>query len=251
MLARRVEAVVLPEAAGLGFTAPERRILAVLLELDPATGNPRCLCRTHHRLGTLFDGWAFVKEPDGTLHVTTPSGDHPHHPTTRPPPTTTARPRRPASVLIDEGTCRPAEKSTNRHVPSATVRAVIVIAAVVAHVLLAGLTVLQVALAAGAPLGHLAWGGRHRVLPRGLRIASAVSVLLYAAFAWIIATAADRAEEVGDHRPGYPLVWVLTAYFAVGVLANAASRSRRERFVMTPVALVLALCCLTISLALP
>ncbi|MGY1807830.1 hypothetical protein ACI8AF_10705 [Blastococcus sp. SYSU D00669] len=125
------------------------------------------------------------------------------------------------------------------------------IAAVVASVLLAALAVLQVALAAGAPLGRLAWGGRHRVLPRGLRIASAVSVLLYGLFAWAVWAAADRASEVGDHRPDHPLIWVLTAYFAVGVLANAISRSRPERFVMTPVALVLALCCLTIARALP
>ncbi|WP_448627515.1 DUF222 domain-containing protein [Geodermatophilus sp. URMC 64] len=33
-----------------------------------------CLCRTHHRLKTLFRGWRFAMEPDGTLHVTTPSG---------------------------------------------------------------------------------------------------------------------------------------------------------------------------------
>ena len=32
-----------------------------------------CLCRTHHRLKTLFRGWSFRMEPDGTLHVTTPS----------------------------------------------------------------------------------------------------------------------------------------------------------------------------------
>src|SRR4051812_26348513 len=33
-----------------------------------------CLCRTHHRLKTLFKGWLFVMKDDGTLHVTTPSG---------------------------------------------------------------------------------------------------------------------------------------------------------------------------------
>jgi hypothetical protein len=113
-------------------------------------------------------------------------------------------------------------------------------AAGVAYVLLAGLAVFQIALAAGAPLGHLAWGGKHRVLPKGLRIASAVSVLLYALFAWIIWRAASGSDS------GWA-IWVLTAYFGVGVLANAASRSRPERFVMTPVALVLALCCLVIA----
>jgi hypothetical protein len=33
-----------------------------------------CLCRYHHRLKTHAPGWRFVMDPDGTLHVTTPSG---------------------------------------------------------------------------------------------------------------------------------------------------------------------------------
>jgi hypothetical protein len=41
-----------------------------------------CLCRSHHRLKTLARGWRFVMDPDGTLHVTTPSGVTR---TTRPP----------------------------------------------------------------------------------------------------------------------------------------------------------------------
>jgi hypothetical protein len=35
-------------------------------------------------------------------------------------------------------------------------------------------------------------------------------------------------------------MWVLTAYFALGVLMNGISRSRPERLIMTPTALVLA-----------
>ncbi len=41
-----------------------------------------CLCRRHHRLKTHARGWRFVMDPDGTLHVTTPSGVTR---TTRPP----------------------------------------------------------------------------------------------------------------------------------------------------------------------
>ena len=33
-----------------------------------------CLCRSHHRLKTHAKGWSFVMDPDGVLHVTTPSG---------------------------------------------------------------------------------------------------------------------------------------------------------------------------------
>ena len=121
-------------------------------------------------------------------------------------------------------------------------------AAVVAYVLLAGLAVFQIALVAGAPLGHLAWGGKHRVLPRGLRIGSAVSVLLYGLFAFMVSRAVVFATDTGDDATDYPLIWVLTAYFSIGFLANLASRSKPERAVMTPVALVLALCCLVIAL---
>jgi len=41
-----------------------------------------CLCRSHHRLKTFARGWTFRMEPDGTLHVTSPSGVTR---TTRPP----------------------------------------------------------------------------------------------------------------------------------------------------------------------
>src|SRR4051794_17596675 len=41
VLARRVEAVVLPEAVRLGFDALKRRILAVLLELEPGQADER------------------------------------------------------------------------------------------------------------------------------------------------------------------------------------------------------------------
>ena len=130
-----------------------------------------------------------------------------------------------------------------------TLRGVILAAAVAASVLLAALAVFQVALAAGSPLGHLAWGGQHRLLPRGLRIGSAVSVVLYALFAFVVWRAADHATDVGDVRESYPMIWVLTAYFVLGILVNAVSRSRPERFVMTPVVAVLFACSLVIALA--
>ena len=126
---------------------------------------------------------------------------------------------------------------------------VIMIAAVVATVLLAALAVFQVALAAGAPLGRFAWGGRHEVLPRGLRIGSAVSVAVYGVFGWIIWRAADVLSDSGDYEPTVPpALWVLCGYFGLGVVANLASRSHSERLVMTPVAALLLACCLVIAL---
>lgn len=114
-------------------------------------------------------------------------------------------------------------------------------AAVAACVVLTALAVFQVALALGAPLGRFAWGGQHDVLPTRLRVASAVSVVLYAVFAAILLARtgviglglSDRAVEIA--------AWVVTGYLALGILMNAISRSRPERLVMTPACLVLAL----------
>jgi hypothetical protein len=105
-------------------------------------------------------------------------------------------------------------------------------AALGATAVLALLSVVQICAAAGAPWGHLVWGGVHRVLPLRLRIASGASVVLYAVFAAVLLGRAGMILIPGDMvRIG---AWVLLVYFAVGILANLASRSRAERAVMAP-----------------
>jgi hypothetical protein len=124
---------------------------------------------------------------------------------------------------------------------------VLVIVALAGAALLAGLAVFQVLLIAGAPLGRFAWGGRTTVLPTGLRIGSAVAITLYAVFALVVLQSGGVSRVLPGGLVGVA-IWVLTAYFAVGVAVNAASRSRPERLVMTPVALALAAVCLVLAL---
>jgi hypothetical protein len=114
------------------------------------------------------------------------------------------------------------------------------LAAVAACAVLAGLAIFQAALIGGAPLGRLAWGGQHQVLPAGLRVGSAVSIVLYAAFAYAALAKADLVPSLGNEVVTAVVTWVLAAYFTLGVLMNAISRSKSERAVMTPVALALA-----------
>lgn len=119
------------------------------------------------------------------------------------------------------------------------------VAAGAATMLLAGLGVLQVLVAAGRPYGRLVWGGQHEVLPRRFRIGSAVAVVLYALFAWVLLARADIVAG----PPGVvgTAAWVLVAYFAFGIALNAISRSRAERIVMTPTCLVLTACALLVA----
>ncbi len=111
----------------------------------------------------------------------------------------------------------------------------------------AALAVLQVLVALGLPLGHFVWGGQHKILPTGLRIGSAVSVVVYAAMAALLLSRAGVIA--GDGTFVRVATWSLFGYFVLGILMNSISRSEPERFTMTPVTLVLALATLTIALA--
>lgn len=114
-------------------------------------------------------------------------------------------------------------------------------------VVLALLAAFQIALALGAPLGRFAWGGQHRVLPPRLRVGSAVSVLIYVLIDLI---AWDRVGAIALFPAGFAEVamWVIFAYFMLGILMNAVSRSKPERFTMVPVTIVLAVLSLFIAL---
>lgn len=133
-----------------------------------------------------------------------------------------------------------------RHRPKLT--SVTTFAALAATAILAALAVFQIVLIAGAPIGRFAWGGQHRVLPTKLRIGSAVSIVLYALFAIVILQRADVIDLIPDAvaRVG---IWILAAYFVLGIVMNGISRSKPERNLMTPVSLVLAVLCLLVALS--
>ena len=113
-----------------------------------------------------------------------------------------------------------------------------ILCTVILLVALIGLSVFQILLAMGKPYGRYAWGGAHVVLPRRLRIASALSVVLYAIFALIVLDAAGYVTIFASKIP----ILVLASYSTLGIVMNALSRSNKERAVMTPLVTVLALC---------
>lgn len=121
--------------------------------------------------------------------------------------------------------------------------------AILVCVILGGLTIFQLALVAGMPWGRFAWGGQHDVLPPKLRIGSVVSVALYVVFGYAALAKASVVPTMVSETFTSVSVWVLTAYFALGVAMNAISRSKPERLVMTPVALLLAVLYLVLALS--
>ena len=116
------------------------------------------------------------------------------------------------------------------------------IAAAIILLILLLITLFQIALIAGAPLGRFAWGGQHTVLPARLRTGSVISIGIYAFLAALAASKAGFVTIISDGAFLDISLWVVTAYLATGIVLNAISRSKPERYLMTPVVAVSAVC---------
>lgn len=121
--------------------------------------------------------------------------------------------------------------------------------ALLALVTLFGLTLFQITLIFGAPLGKFAWGGGNKVLSTRFRIASAVSIVLYMSFALFVCSKMNVIDVINNQQLLNIGLWVFTIYFFVGIGMNAISRSKPERNLMTPVAAILAVSFLVVTLA--
>lgn len=110
------------------------------------------------------------------------------------------------------------------------------------------LVVFQVVLAAGAPLGFLAWGGQEpgRLSPVR-RWASAVSAILMVGFALLFGQAAGLWAAFPDPLPRWPF-WAGMALFALSILGNMSSQSRPERLLGVPVTIAMTAACAVMAI---
>jgi hypothetical protein len=118
----------------------------------------------------------------------------------------------------------------------------------VAASLLSGVALFQIALALGAPLGAAAWGGAEAVLSPERRVSSGVAALV------LILSALIVSGRVGllTRTPGWMRVfrvgvWVLVVQMALNTLANLASPSPWERYMMSVLTLTLCVLCVGVA----
>jgi hypothetical protein len=121
------------------------------------------------------------------------------------------------------------------------------IAAALAATGFVALGVFQLALAFGAAFGHAAWGGDAADLTSGQRIGSAVSVVIYAAAATVVLARVGLSHWPRRHGLLMWTPWVLAGLFAISAVANFASQSHWENYLLGPAAVVLAVLCVIVA----
>ena len=124
----------------------------------------------------------------------------------------------------------------------------IYLSAIAVAVIFLSIAIFQVLLSLGYPLGEYAMGGLYKVLPNKLRIISAFNAMLLIFMGFVFLHHAN-VFDVFRFLPTDILVWVITIFLGINSLANLVSRSKKERFVMTPLSSVAFVLCLYIAIS--
>lgn len=124
----------------------------------------------------------------------------------------------------------------------------IYISTVIVAILFVSIAVFQVVLSLGYPFGEFALGGYYKVLPKKLRIVSAVNALILLFMCFIFLRHTNLINGL-DFLSTNILVWVITIFLGINTIANLISRSKKERFLMTPLSGITFILCLFIALS--
>ena len=124
----------------------------------------------------------------------------------------------------------------------------ILIAAIIAVIIFAVISVFQLLLALGLPLGKLAYGGKYEKLPTNMRIMSLVAIGIFALGSISVLERAGIIIIFNNPIFVLVVVWVIAVYLAFNTLLNAISKSKQEKVIMTPLSLILAICCFIVAI---
>lgn len=94
----------------------------------------------------------------------------------------------------------------------------------------------------GLPLGELTMGGKCKVFPKKLRIVLVIQLILQMFFVVAILQAGGFLPLWFSDNVTKIICIVMAAYLSLNTLMNFFSKSRKEKFVMTPLSAISAIC---------
>ena len=113
---------------------------------------------------------------------------------------------------------------------------------IIGAVLLLIVAVMEVLLICGLPLGEFTMGGRYKVLPPVMRVAAASSILLQLFGAAMILQGGGIMSMWFSSNIIKIICFVFAGFFAVNTVMNIISPSKKEKYFMSALAAVEAVC---------
>ncbi|MFC0390810.1 hypothetical protein [Paenibacillus mendelii] len=112
----------------------------------------------------------------------------------------------------------------------------------IGSVIFLALAILSILLAMGLPYGEFAMGGKYKVMPKQMRVACAISVLIQLVAIMFILQAGNVISIDALETSAKGVCYFFAFYLIVNTFMNALSKSKKEKLVMTPLAFLTAIC---------
>ena len=102
--------------------------------------------------------------------------------------------------------------------------------------------ILSILIICGLPLGELTMGGQYKVFPKKLRIVLVIQLILQVFFVLIILQMGEFIPLWFSYNVTKIIGIVMAIYLSLNTVMNLISKSKKEKYIMTPLSFVTAIC---------
>ena len=102
--------------------------------------------------------------------------------------------------------------------------------------------ILSILIICGLPLGELTMGGQYKVFPKKLRIVLVTQLILQVFFVLIILQMGEFIPLWFSYNVTKIIGIVMAIYLSLNTVMNLISKSKKEKYIMTPLSFVTAIC---------
>ena len=102
--------------------------------------------------------------------------------------------------------------------------------------------ILSVLIICGLPLGELTMGGQYKVFPKKLRVVLVTQLILQIFFVIIILQMGGFIPLWFSRNVTKIICIVMAVYLSLNTVMNFISKSKKEKYIMTPLSLISAVC---------
>ena len=102
--------------------------------------------------------------------------------------------------------------------------------------------ILSILIICGLPLGELTMGGQYKVFPQKLRIVLVTQLILQVFFVIIILQMGEFIPLWFSYNVTKIIGIVMAIYLSLNTVMNLSSKSKKEKYIMTPLSFVAAIC---------
>lgn len=102
--------------------------------------------------------------------------------------------------------------------------------------------VISILIICGLPLGELTMGGQYKVFPKKLRAVLVTQLILQIFFVVIILQMGGFIPLWFSVKVTKVICIVMAVYLSLNTVMNSFSKSKKEKYIMTPLSLISAIC---------